>query len=474
VRNLHHHFIGGEWVPGDPSRAHVVVNPATEEACAEVRLGTERDVNAAVSAAAAARDSFAATTKEERIELLQAILAEYAKRRDELAFVITEEMGCPISLSKMAQAASGMAHLQATITALQAFSFEQQLGRSRLVYEPIGVAALITPWNWPLNQIVAKVAAAIAAGCTMVLKPSEVAPGNAVIFAEIMQAAGVPAGVFNLVNGDGAVVGEALTRHLDVDMVSFTGSTRAGVLVAKSAAETVKRVHQELGGKSPNVILRDADLARAVPAGLRVLMMNSGQSCNAPSRMLVPAELHDEAVVIASAVANAIALGDPEQEGPHLGPLANLNQYSKVKALISQALAAGAHLAAGGAERPAALARGFYVKPTVFANVTNDMQIAREEIFGPVLCLIPYQDEAEAIRIANDTPYGLAAHVWASTHDAALPVARRLRAGSIHINGASVDFSMPFGGFKQSGNGREFGAHGIKEFLEAKAIMNPA
>ncbi|HEY5756133.1 MAG TPA: aldehyde dehydrogenase family protein, partial [Steroidobacter sp.] len=274
--------------------------------------------------------------------------------------------------------------------------------------------------------------------------------------------------------GDGAVVGEALTRHPDVDMVSFTGSTRAGVLVAKNAAETVKRVHQELGGKSPNVILRSADLPRAVPAGIRVLMMNSGQSCNAPSRMLVPAELHDEAVVTASAVANAIALGDPEQEGPHLGPLASLNQYAKVKALISQAVDAGAHLAAGGAERPAALTRGFYVKPTVFANVTNDMPIAREEIFGPVLCLIPYQDEVEAIQIANDTPYGLAAHVWARTHEAALPVARRLRAGSIHINGASVDFSMPFGGFKQSGNGREFGAHGIKEFLEAKAIMNPA
>ena len=474
MRNLHYHYIGGAWVEGDKSRAHAVVNPATEQVCAEVRLGTERDVNAAVSAAIAARDKFAATIKEERFALLQAILGEYAKRRDELAAVITEEMGCPISLSKAAQAAVGMAHLQATTAALQTFSFEQQQGRSRLVFEPVGVAALITPWNWPMNQIVAKVAAAVAAGCTMVLKPSEIAPGNAVIFAEIMHAAGVPAGVFNLVNGDGPVVGEALARHPDVDMVSFTGSTRAGVLVAKNAAATVKRVHQELGGKSPNVILRGADLTQAVTAGIRVLMMNSGQSCNAPSRMLVPAELHEQATAIAASVANAIQVGDPAQEGSHIGPLANSNQYLKVKALIAQAVDAGARLAAGGAERPASMARGFYIRPTVFAGVANSMQIAREEIFGPVLCVIPYQDEAEAVQIANDTPYGLAAHVWASSHDAALPVARRLRAGSIHINGASVDFSMPFGGFKQSGNGREFGAHGIKEFLEAKAIMTPA
>lgn len=474
MRYLHDHYINGEWVKGDRGRAHAVINPSTEEVCAEVLLGTQRDVDAAVSAATAARDKFAATSKEERIALLQAVLTEYAKRRDDLAAVITEEMGCPISLSKAAQAAVGMAHLQATIAALQTFTFEQRQGRSTLVLDPVGVAALITPWNWPMNQIVTKVAAALAAGCTMVLKPSEVAPGNAVIFAEIMHAAGVPAGVFNLVNGDGPVVGEALARHADVDMVSFTGSTRAGVLVAQAAAATVKRVHQELGGKSPNIILRGADLTQAVTAGTRVLMMNSGQSCNAPSRMLVPEELHEQAVAIAAKVANSIPVGDPGQEGPHIGPLANSNQLMKVKTLISAALDAGARLAAGGAERPSEMARGFYVRPTIFAGVSNDMRIAREEIFGPVLCLIPYRDEADAIRIANDTPYGLAAHVWASSHDAALPVARRLRAGSIHINGASVDFSMPFGGFKQSGNGREFGAHGIREFLDAKAIMNPA
>lgn len=474
MRTVNKHYIGGVWVTGQNGRMHSVINPATEQVCSQVMLGTEQDVNAAVAAAIEARSHFATTSKEQRVALLGAILTEYARRRDEIAQVITEEMGCPISLSMAAQAAVGMAHLQATMAALQNFSFEDLHGRSRVFYEPVGVTAMITPWNWPMNQIVAKVAAALAAGCVMVLKPSEMAPGCAVIFAEILHAAGVPAGVFNLVNGEGTGVGKALARHPDVDMISFTGSTRAGIAVAENAAASVKRVHQELGGKSPNVILRGADLQKAVVAGTRALMMNSGQSCNAPSRMLVPEELHEEAVAIAASVADSIPLGDPALAGPHIGPLANSAQYSKVTALISQAVESGAKLAAGGAERPAGMTRGFYVKPTVFAGVANSMRIAREEIFGPVLCILPYRDEADAVRIANDTPYGLAAHVWAQDDTTALAVARRLRAGSIHINGASVDFSMPFGGFKQSGNGREFGAHGIKEFLEAKSIMGPA
>jgi aldehyde dehydrogenase (NAD+) len=474
MRSLSNHYIDGGWVASQGGRMHAVINPATERACAETVLGTALDVDAAVAAAVRARDTFAATTKEQRLALLAAVLAEYAKRRGEIAQVITEEMGCPISLSKAAQATAGMAHLQATIDALKDFSFEEERGRSRVLQEPIGVAALITPWNWPMNQIVAKVAPAIAAGAVMVLKPSELAPSNACIFAEIMHAAGVPPGVFNLINGDGAEVGEALSRHPDIDMISITGSTRAGVAVAKNAASTVKRVHQELGGKSPNVILRGAALRKAVTAGTLAMMLNSGQSCNAPSRMLVPAEQHDEALAIAAAVAQALQLGDPAQEGPHLGPVANARQYEKVRSMIGQGIESGALLAAGGLERPGSIERGYYVRPTVFGRVDRDMVIAREEIFGPVLCIFPYRDEEEAVHLANDTQYGLSAHVWASDADAALGVARRLRTGSVHLNGAQVDFALPFGGYKRSGNGREFGAHGIREFLEVKSIMRAA
>ena len=437
-------------------------------------MGTVEDVNAAVAAARRAFETFSLTTREERIALLERVIQQYEARMPEIAQAICAEMGAPLPFALNAQAASGLEHLTTTLEVLQDFEFEELLGGTQIRREPIGVCALITPWNWPINQISCKVAPALAAGCTMVLKPSEVAPISAHLFAEVLDAAGVPSGVFNLVDGDGPTVGEALARHPDVDMVSFTGSTRAGVQVAKAAAETVKRVTQELGGKSANIILEDADLEAAVTRGVMSMMSNTGQSCNAPSRMLVPAHLYDKAVEIARRVAQRPVVGDPQRDGVTMGPVANRTQFEKIQRLLQQGIEEGASLIAGGPGRPEGLERGYFVRPTIFANVRNDMTIAREEIFGPVLTVIPYRDEEEAIRIANDTPYGLSGYVYAGDLDRARKVARRLRTGMVHLNGASTDSSAPFGGYKQSGNGREWGREGLREFLEIKAVMGYA
>jgi aldehyde dehydrogenase (NAD+) len=381
-----------------------------------------------------------------------------------------EEMGAPWGLARNAQAASGPQHIKAAIRALKNYEFEERNRTTLIVKEPIGVCGLITPWNWPMNQIAVKVAPALAAGCTMVLKPSEIAPFDAMIFAEILDSAGVPAGVFNLVNGDGPGVGTALSQHPDVDMMSFTGSTRAGVLVAQNAAPTVKRVAQELGGKSANIVLDDADFDKAVKSGAGDVFENTGQSCDAPSRMLVPKDRMDEAAALAASVAEATVVGDPRDEKTEVGPLVSDVQWNKVQALIQEGIDEGATLAAGGTGKPEGIDVGYFVRPTVFANVSNDMTIAREEIFGPVLSIIPYDDEDEAVRIANDTPYGLSGYVSSSNLERARKIAARMRTGMVHINGAYLDSAAPFGGYKQSGNGREWGAHGMDEFLEVKSI----
>ncbi len=470
MREMLKFYIDGEWV--DPVTANPVdvINPATEEPCGRISLGTAADVDIAVAAAKRAEAGYAATTREQRIELLEAILAAYMKRYDDMAEAIMDEMGAPWGLAKGAQAGSGPQHIKAAIRALKTFEFGEQNRTTLIVKEPVGVCALITPWNWPVNQVACKVAPALAAGCTMVLKPSEIAPFDAMIFAEVLDAAGVPAGVFNLVNGDGPGVGTALSQHADVAMVSFTGSTRAGVAVAQNAAPTVKRVAQELGGKSANILLDDADFDTAVRAGAEECFDNTGQSCNAPTRMLVPRDRMDEAATIAADVANTIRVGDPRGEGVQVGPLVSAQQWQKVQALIQTGIDEGATLAAGGTGRPEGLVKGYYARPTVFADVSNDMTIAREEIFGPVLSIIPYDDEDEAIEIANDTPYGLSGYVSSGSLERARRVAARLRTGMVHINGASLDSMAPFGGYKQSGNGREWGPEGIEEFLEMKSI----
>jgi len=464
-------YIDGRWVDPLGARPFEVINPATEEPIGRIALGSEKDVDLAVRAARQAFERFSETTREERISLLEAIVGAYQKRYDEMAETISREMGAPLWFSKAAQAATGLGHLTQMIEVLRKHSFEELRGTTLFRQEPIGVCGLITPWNWPINQIMCKVAPALAAGCTMVLKPAEVAPLNALLLAEIFHEAGVPAGVFNLVNGDGPTVGQAIASHPEVDMVSFTGSTRAGIEVARAAAPTVKRVTQELGGKSANVILDDADLATAVGGGLMGCAMNSGQSCNAPTRMLVPAPRHDEAVAIAKAAAEAIAVGDPFAEGTRLGPVVSEAQWSKIQGLIQKGIDEGATLVTGGVGRPEGLARGYYVRPTVFADVRNDMTLAREEIFGPVLSILPFLDEEDAVKIANDTHYGLAGYVSSGDLEHAQRVARRIRAGQIALNGAIPDFSAPFGGYKQSGNGREWGRFGFEEFLEIKAIM---
>jgi len=464
-------YIDGRWVDPSEARTHEVINPATEEPIARIALGSAKDVDLAVAAARRAFESFSQTTPKQRKELLEAVVSAYQARYDDLVEAISQEMGAPLWLAKAAQAATGLGHFTQMIQALDDYPFEEQRGTTLIRHEPIGVCALITPWNWPLNQITCKVAPALAAGCTMVLKPSEVAPLDAILFTEILDAAGVPAGVFNLVNGDGPTVGRALSEHPDVDMVSFTGSTRAGIDVARSAAPTVKRVAQELGGKSANIILDDADLATAIGDGVMGCAMNSGQSCNAPTRMLVPRALHDQAVAIAKQVAESIAVGDPAAEGTRIGPVVSEVQWKKIQGLIQKGIDEGATLVTGGPGRPEGLDRGYYVRPTVFANVRNDMSIAREEIFGPVLSILPYDDEDEAVRIANDTPYGLAGYVSSGDLEHARRVARRIRAGQISVNGAQPDFSAPFGGYKQSGNGREWGVFGLEEFLETKAVL---
>ena len=470
MREMLQFYIDGQWVdPATPNPLDVI-NPATEEVCGRISLGSGADVDRAVAAAKRAEASFASTTREQRIALLESILAEYMKRYDDIANAIMEEMGAPWELAKGAQAGSGPQHLKAAIRALKAMDFEEHNRSTLIVKEPIGVVALITPWNWPVNQVVVKVAPALAAGCTMVLKPSEVAPFDAMIFAEVLDAAGVPAGVFNLVNGDGPGVGTALTQHPDVAMVSFTGSTRAGIAIARNAAPTVKRVAQELGGKSANIILDDADFETAVRSGAEDCFDNTGQSCDAPTRMLVPHDRVDEAASIAAGVAAATRVGDPTEDGVEVGPLVSEQQWNKVQDLIQKGIDEGATLAAGGVGRPEGLDKGYYARPTVFSHVNNDMTIAREEIFGPVLSIIPYDDDDDAVRIANDTPYGLSGYVSSGDLERARSVASRMRTGMVHINGAHLDSMAPFGGYKQSGNGREWGAHGIEEFLEVKSI----
>ena len=470
MREMLKFYIDGKWV--DPVKANPVdvINPATEESCGRISLGSAADVDLAVAAAKRAGPGYAATTREQRIQLLESILAEFAKRHDEIAEAIMDEMGAPWGLAKGAQAGSGPQHIKAAIRALKTFDFEERNRTTLIVKEPIGVCALITPWNWPVNQVACKVAPALAAGCTMVLKPSEIAPFDAMIFAEVLDAAGVPAGVFNLVNGDGPGVGTALSTHPDVAMVSFTGSTRAGVAVAQNAAPSVKRVAQELGGKSANILLDDADFGKAVREGAEECFDNTGQSCNAPTRMLVPRGRMNEAASIAAEVANTIRVGDPRAEGIEVGPLVSEQQWHKVQDLIQKGIDEGATLAAGGTGRPGGLARGYYARPTVFSNVSNSMTIAREEIFGPVLSIMPYDDEDDAVEIANDTPYGLSGYVSSGSLERARGIAARLHTGMVHINGAHLDSMAPFGGYKQSGNGREWGAHGIDEFLEVKSI----
>lgn len=468
-------YINGEFVDPVEPKTIDVINPATEEPVGRISLGSAADVDKAVAAAKAAFDSFSQTTREERLELLTKIVGAYQAHYDEISEAISLEMGAPIWLSKAAQAGTGMGHLAQTIEILKNYEFEEDKGTTRIRKEPVGICGFITPWNWPVNQIMCKVAPALAAGCTIVLKPSEVAPLNAMILAQIFDEAGVPAGVFNLVNGDGPTVGAALSSHPDIDMMSFTGSTRAGIEVAKNAAPGVKRVTQELGGKSANIILDDADFGSAVAGGVSNCFTNSGQSCNAPTRMLVPADRHDEAVGIAKATAEGIVVGDPFTDGTTIGPVVSEVQFDKIQGLIQKGIDEGADLVAGGTGRPEGFNKGYYVRPTVFANVNNDMTIAREEIFGPVISILPYEGDDDAVAIANDTEYGLSGYV-SGEQDHARKIAERIRSGNVHVNGAGADFAAPFGGYKKSGNGREWGEFGFEEFLEIKAVLgyNPA
>jgi aldehyde dehydrogenase (NAD+) len=464
-------YIDGGWVDPVEPKEFIVVNPATEAPAGLICLGSPKDVDRAVAAARRAFESFAESSREERRALLERILAIYKRRSPEIASAIREEMGAPASLARGSQAGAGLGHIAAMVELLKTFEFEERRGSTRLALEPVGVCALITPWNWPMNQVAAKVVPALAAGCTMVLKPSEFSPFSAAIWAEILHEAGVPAGVFNLINGTGPEVGSALAAHPDVDMVSFTGSTRAGTEVARTAAATVKRVHQELGGKSPSVVLDDADFERAVKTTVQHVLENSGQSCNAPTRLLVPAARLAEVEALAKKTAEALIVGDPASETTAVGPVVSKLQFERVESYIAKGIGEGAKLVTGGEGRPAGLAKGYFVRPTVFSNVSNDMTIAREEIFGPVLAILPYRDEEEAIRIANDTPYGLQAYVWSQDLGRANRIGRKIRAGRVTINGARGDMNTPFGGFKRSGNGREWGEYGLRDFLEVKAVL---
>ncbi len=463
-------YVDGQWVDPQSAETLDVINPATEMPIATIALGGPDDVDRAVVAARRAFESFSRTTRDERVELLTKVIEVYKAHIGDIAEVVSQEMGAPVSLARGAQAPAGLGHLMATLAALKEMAFEEQIGTTTVVYEPVGVCGFITPWNWPLNQIGAKVAPALAAGCTMVLKPSEIAPLNAIVFAQVLDEAAVPAGVFNLVNGDGPTVGTALAVHPDIDMISFTGSTRAGIEVAKNAAPTVKRVAQELGGKSANIILDDADLAAVLSRDVARMYVNSGQSCNAGSRMLVPQAWMDEAIAIAKDTTEQVVVGSPRDEETAVGPVVSAAQFQKVQGLIETALQEGATLVVGGPGRPDGVQSGYYVRPTVFANVTNDMTIAQEEIFGPVVTLIGYEDEEDAVRIANDSVYGLAGMVSSSDPERARSVARRMRTGMVHLNGAPLSSDAPFGGYRQSGNGREYAAHGLREFLEAKSI----
>ncbi len=463
-------YINGAWVDPLTPATIDVINPATEKVYTQISAGSAADVDLAVTAARTAFDSYAQTSREQRLDLLQRIRELYKTRWDDIALAISEEMGAPIDLAKSWQTQLGIAHVKSAIKALQDFKFETEEDGLILRHEPIGVCGLITPWNWPMNQVAAKVAPALAAGCTMVLKPSEESPIDAMIFAEILHEAGVPAGVFNLINGYGPVVGEAMSSHPDIDMMSFTGSTRGGVAVARASADTVKRVSQELGGKSANILLDDVDIAAAVTEGVHYMMDNSGQSCNAPSRMLVPVDQLETAIEAAREAAESITVDSPSKPGSHIGPVVNKLQFDKIQGLIQQGIDEGATLVAGGVGRPNGLNEGYYVKPTVFANVNNEMTIAREEIFGPVLAILAYEDEEDALRMANDTEYGLAGYVSSSDVGHAVAVARRIRSGQVAINYVGGNSDTPFGGFKQSGNGREKGRWGLEEFTELKAI----
>jgi aldehyde dehydrogenase (NAD+) len=464
-------YIDGQWVKPEGRQTLDVINPATEEPFARIALGTKSDVDSAVAAAKRAFPSYSRVTRQERLDLLGGVIDIYRKRHDDLAEAISQEMGAPMTLAKQAQAAAGLGHLTRIVEVLKAYEFEEAINSTLVVREPIGVVGLITPWNWPLNQIACKVGPALAAGCTMVLKPSEISPISAIVFTEIMHEAGVPAGVYNLVNGDGPTVGQAISSHPDVDMVSFTGSTRAGILVAKAAADTVKRVHQELGGKSPNIILDDADFEAAITHGARGCFNNSGQSCNAPTRLLVPRNRQEEVAAIARRIAESTIVGDPRSADTTIGPVVSEVQFNRIQDLIEAGIKDGATLVTGGLGRPDGLNRGYYVRPTVFADVTNDMRIAREEIFGPVLSILPYGSEEEAIDIANDTVYGLSSYVTSGDPERARRIARQIRAGMVHINGSRGDNAAPFGGYKQSGNGREWGRYGFEDYLEVKSMF---
>jgi aldehyde dehydrogenase (NAD+) len=465
-------YINGQWVQSESSETIEVINPANENIIGHVSAGTKEDINKAVIAASDAFQTFQHSSKDDRIELLNNIVSEYENRYQDFVDTITEEMGSPIWLSSAAQAKTGIKNINETLDALKEYEFEKEEGEYILIKEPIGVVGMITPWNWPMNQITTKVSAALASGCTMVLKPSEISPYCGMLLAEVFDKAGVPDGVFNLVNGYGPIVGAALSEHKDVDMMSFTGSTRAGIAVAQASATSVKRVHQELGGKSSNIVLDDvADLEKSVKGGAGHCFLNSGQSCNAPTKMLVSSKNYDKAVEVAALTAKNTTVGDPHGEF-RIGPIANKVQYEKILRLIELGIEEGATLVAGGIEKPEGCEQGYYVQPTVFANVTTDMTIANEEIFGPVLCMIKYETEDEAIAIANDTEYGLAGYIQGEKSHAH-EVAKKIRAGQVIINGGARGTGAPFGGYKSSGNGREHGRHGLEECLETKAVISP-
>jgi aldehyde dehydrogenase (NAD+) len=466
---LKQNYINGQWVDSIGGKPHGVVNPATEEVCTTITLGTPADVDAAVAAAKEAFKSYSQTSREERLDLLNRIVAEYKKRGADLAKSMAAEMGAPVSFAQMAQVGAGIGGFMGTIAALSEFSFTEKYPNGIIAYEPIGVVGMITPWNWPLNQIALKVAPALAAGNTMILKPSEECPGNATIFAEILDAAGVPPGVFNLIQGDGPGVGAAIAAHPGIEMVSFTGSTRAGILVAKAAADTVKRVHQELGGKSPNIVLPDADFMTVLPPTVQGVLVNTGQSCIAPTRILVHKDRKDEAVAVIKGMFDATQVGDPMAEGMHIGPVVNKAQHEKIQGLIQSAIDEGAVLETGGTGLPANVNRGYYIKPTVFSGVTPDMRIAKEEVFGPVATIMEYDTLDQAIEIANDTEYGLSSVISGDPVKAAA-IAPKLRAGMVAVNSWGPGPGAPFGGYKASGNGREGGIYGLKDFMEVKAI----
>jgi acyl-CoA reductase-like NAD-dependent aldehyde dehydrogenase len=475
MRDCARFYVDGQWAAPAEQRTFEVINPATEVVAGVISLGSRSDVDNAVAAAQRAFGDYSRTARDERMALLARIIEVYKRRMDDMALAISEEMGAPLAkVARPQQAPSGLGHFRVALSVLKDFEFEKMRGTTQVVREPVGVCGLITPWNWPANQIACKVAPALACGCTMVLKPSEIAPFSGHVMAEILHEADVPPGVFNLVDGDGPTVGAALASHPGIDMVSFTGSTRAGILVDKAAAETVKKVSLELGGKSPNIILDGTPLEQAVTHGVLVMMNNAGQSCNAPSRMLVPRKHLAQVEAIAAAVAATVVTGDPANPQTDMGPQASETQWRKVQGLIERGLQEGAKLVCGGPGRPDGITRGFYTRPTIFSNVSNDMTIAREEIFGPVLCILPYDGEEQAIRIANDTPYGLSAYVFGDTHGHAMAVSSRLRAGNVHINGAALDTRGSFGGYKQSGLGREWGAFGFEEFLEVKSVFGAA